>query len=327
MIKNLKEDGKTIIFISHKLDEILDISDYVTVMRKGKKVWTRENKNLTKQILAEAMVGREVLFSAEKEKYEPGQPVLEIKNLTLTSKNNKNIKLLDDVSLEVHSREIVGVAGVSGNGQNELVQVIIGSLSADQGQIFVNNKEISDQTIRERRKKIAYISEDRKNSGSSQENSIVDNSYMTHHYSNKKLNDRGMLLNKKKVNEFTEKIIKNFNVVCSSRNVPISSLSGGNQQKVIVGREFELNNPLLILDQPVRGLDVGSIEYIQKRIVSQRDKGAAILLISADLDEIFNIADRIVVMHKGKIAAIKNPRETTRIEVGEFMLGSKGGGK
>lgn len=324
MINKLKSEGKTILFISHKLDEILEISDTITVMRQGKHIWTKPNIDLTKQDLAEAMVGRSVMFAAKKEDIQRGEKVLSVKDLLITSRRNADIKLLDHVSLDVYSKEIVGIAGVEGNGQYELVQSIMGLMEIDEGTIAVNGKEISKLPVRERREYIAYISQDRKTEGSSQRDSLVDNSFMTHHYLNKSLVGKYGLINNKAVNGFARKIIENFNVVCGGAHVAISSLSGGNQQKIIVGREFEQNNPLLLLDQPVRGLDVGSIEYIQKRIIEQRNKGRAVLLVSADLDELFSLSDRIIVMHKGKINAIKKPQETSKIEIGEYMLGSKG---
>lgn len=323
-IESLKAKGKTILFISHKLDEILRISDTVTVMRQGVHVWTRPNINLSKADLAEAMVGRSVLFTVKKTKSVPGEPVLSIKNVSLGSDTVADKKILDDVQLTVHAKEIVGIAGVEGNGQYELVQVIMGNQIPDQGQISVNNTDISSESIRDRRRRIAYISQDRKLSGSAQDNSIQDNVFMTHHYLNDDLITKHKTLNIRKIAKFTEDVITNFNVICESRKDPIKSLSGGNQQKVIVGREFGLNHPLLVLDQPVRGLDVGSIEYIHKRIIEQRDAGAAVLLVSADLDELFSLSDRIVVMYKGKIVAVRTPESTTRTEIGGYMLGSKG---
>lgn len=324
-IRKLRDQGKTIIFISHKLDEILDISDTITVMRQGKHIWTKKNINLTKQNLAEAMVGRTVMFAVNKTEIEREHIVLKLQDLTVNSKIHPKKKLLDHISLNVHSKEIVGIAGVEGNGQYELVQAITGQIQLNSGKIFVNKEDITEKNIRYRRKNIAYISQDRKTQGSSQSDSLVENSFMTHHYLNTKLVGKWNLLSSKAINHFTQSIIDNFSVVCSSKNVPISSLSGGNQQKIIVGREFELNNPLLVLDQPVRGLDVGSIEYIQRRVIEQRDKGTAVLLVSADLDELFALSDRIVVMYNGRINTIKKPVETSKIEIGEYMLGSKGG--
>lgn len=324
MIESLKAKGKTILFISHKLDEILRISDNVTVMRQGVHVWTRPNDNLTKTDLAEAMVGRSVLFTVKKTKSNPGKPVLELQNITLASEKTSGKMMLDDVSLTVREREIVGIAGVEGNGQYELVQVIIGNQPPDDGKVAVLENDISKDSIRKRRKNIAYIPQDRKLSGSSQEDSIQDNAFMTHHYLNDSLVKMGKILDKRKIAKFTDDLISNFSVVCESRKSPIKSLSGGNQQKVIVGREFGLEHPLLVLDQPVRGLDVGSIEYIHSHIIEQRDNGAAVLLVSADLDELFSLSDRIVVMYKGKIVAERIPEDTTRNEIGGYMLGSMG---
>lgn len=324
-VENLKSQGKTILFISHKLDEILRISDNVTVMRQGTHVWTKPNVNLTKADLAEAMVGRAVLFTVEKTPIEPEKPVLTVADVSVKSETVADRETLSKVSFEVRSKEIVGIAGVEGNGQYELVQVIVGNLTADSGKVMVYDEVISKESIRNRRKKMAYIPQDRKTSGSAQKNSIQDNAFMTHHYLNDGLLGRQKFLNKRKIAKFADDIIENFKVVCKDRRDPISSLSGGNQQKVIVGREFQLEHPLLVLDQPVRGLDVGSIEYIHKRIIEQRDAGAAVLLVSADLDELFSLSDRILVLHKGKLVAERRPEETTRTEIGGYMLGSVGG--
>jgi len=319
-------EGKTILFISHKLDEILNISDTVTVMRQGKHIWTRPNVGLTKQELAEAMVGRSVLFTIDKKTSNPGEPVLELSDVSLISHHNSSKKVLDEISLYVRKGEIVGIAGVEGNGQYELIQLIIGLLKVNEGHILIKGKENGSASIRERRKEIAYIPQDRKTSGSAQNNSITDNAIMTHHYQNEELVHKNNMLNKRNIHQFVDKLISDFNVICPNRDISLSSLSGGNQQKVIVGREFLLNKPLLILDQPIRGLDVGSIEYIQHKILDQREKGAAILLVSADLDELINICDRILVMYRGKIVFNKKPEETNKLEIGGYMLGSNGEG-
>jgi len=324
MVEGLKAEGKTILFISHKLDEILQISDNVTVMRQGEHIWTRPNIGLTKTDLAEAMVGRSVLFTVEKDKIEHGKPVLELQNINLKSDKVAGRMLLEDLNLTVHEKEIVGIAGVEGNGQYELVQVVIGNQRPDEGTVSVLGADITKDEIRNRRESISYISQDRKLSGSSQDDSIQDNAFMTHHYLNDSLVTKNKILDKGKIANFTDELIKKYSVVCEGRKAPIKSLSGGNQQKVIVGREFGLNHPLLVLDQPVRGLDVGSIEYIHSRIIEQRDAGAAVLLVSADLDELFSLSDRIVVMYKGKIVAERIPEDTTRNEIGGYMLGSIG---
>ncbi len=214
---------------------------------------------------------------------------------------------------------------MEGNGQYELVQAVMGLMPVADGSITLNGKEITNEPLRERRRKIAYVPQDRKISGSSQKDTINDNAFMTHHYLNNRLTGPLRLLSNSKIYAFSNSIIEKFGVVATGNRALIGSLSGGNQQKVIVGREFELGNPLVVLDQPVRGLDVGSIEYIQQRIIEQRQKGTAILLVSADLDELFALSDTIVVLYKGKIAAIKNPAETDKAEIGEYMLGAREG--
>lgn len=322
LLKRLHKEGKTILFISHKLDEVLEVSERITVMRGGKLIWTRENKDLSKADLANAMVGREVMLKVDKGEAHPGKAVLEVEHLTV---NNANIqkKDLDDVSLTVHSGEIVGVAGVEGNGQYELVQAVTGLLPSE-GTVRLNGKEIEKLDIHERRKMIAYVPQDRKTSGSSQTDSIEMNSMMTHHYISDSLMGKLGLISGKKTKKLADGIIESYQVACQGPAMPIGSLSGGNQQKVIVGREFELPSELLVIDQPVRGLDVGSIEYIHKKIIEKRDAGEAVLLVSADLDELFNLSDRIVVMHGGKAVMVKQTKETDREEVGAYMLGARG---
>lgn len=322
MFRKLKKDqGATILFISHKLDEILEVVDTITVMRQGKKIWTKPNVGLTKQDLASAMVGRKVIFAIDKPAQNKGKVILEVENLTAVNREIKDKILLDQVSFSISQGEIVGVAGVEGNGQYELVQTIMGLREVKSGKIILNGEDITNKSLSERRKQISYIPQDRKISGSSQLDSINDNAFMTHHYLNKKLSSSLGILNSKKISKFSQKIIENFRIAAKSNKTQIGDLSGGNQQKVIIGREFELNNPLIVLDQPVRGLDIGSIEYIQKRIIEQRSNGCAMLLVSADLDEIFALSDIIIVMYKGRIRAIKKPEETDKIEIGEYMLG------
>lgn len=322
LLKRLHKEGKTILFISHKLDEVLEVSERITVMRGGKLIWTRENKELSKKDLANAMVGREVLLKVSKGEAHPGKAVLEVEHLTV---NNPSVqkKDLDDVSLTVHGGEIVGVAGVEGNGQYELVQAVTGLISSE-GTIRLNGKQIETMDIHERRKKIAYVPQDRKTSGSSQTDSIEMNSMMTHHYIGDSLLGKLGLISGKKTKQLADGIIESYQVSCQGAAMPIGSLSGGNQQKVIVGREFELPSELLVIDQPVRGLDVGSIEYIHKKIIEKRDAGEAVLLVSADLDELFNLSDRIVVMHGGKAVMVKQTKDTDREEVGAYMLGARG---
>lgn len=323
LLDKLHHEGKTILFISHKLDEVLKISDRITVMRGGKLIWTRENRDLTKEDLANAMVGREVLLQVEKEKAKPGRTVLEIRYLTAKNPVFAHKKALDHVNLSVREGEIVGVAGVEGNGQYELVQALMGLLPAE-GTILLDEEEIQEWPIHDRRRKIAYVPQDRKTSGSSQSDSIEKNAAMTHHYISGFLSGKSGLLSRKKMRIFAQNVIRDYQVACQGPDMPIGELSGGNQQKVIVGREFELESRLLVVDQPVRGLDVGSIEYIHKKIIEKRDAGKAVLLISADLDELFSLSDRIVVMYNGKVVMASDTDHTCREEVGAYMLGARG---
>lgn len=323
LLDQLKKAGKTIIFISHKLDEVLRISDTITVMRRGEKIWTRQNEGLDKVVLSNAMVGRDVILTVDKPDKEPGKCVLEFKNVSVKSKHIANKLDNEDVSFVLRGGEILGVAGVEGNGQFEMVQALIGATPISQGEILLGGVDISKTTIRDRRRKISYISQDRKESGSSQTDAITDNVMMTHHYVSKKLSGFMGLLSTKKKKDLGNQIVSDYQVVCNSPYSRMNELSGGNQQKVIVGREIELECPLLVADQPVRGLDVGSIEYIHKKIVEERNKGVAVLLISADLDELFSLSDRIMVFYKGKIVAEKNPTMTMKEEIGEYMLGAR----
>ncbi len=323
-LKKLRDEGRTIIFISHKLDEVLDLSDIITVMRKGKKITTLENRELTKADLARAMVGRDVVFTVEKDKASPKDVVFSVSNLNY--KNEQNIKLLDNINLEVRAGEIVGIAGIEGNGQYELVRSISGLLAPDSGEIKINGKRIDKLNILDRRRELAYVPQDRKNTGSAQGLSLIDNSIMTHHRINKKLNGlKDYILSRRGARDLTDKLIDKFEVISGNKNQPIKSLSGGNQQRLIVGREFMLSDNFILLDNPTRGLDVGSIEFIQLEIIKKRDQGAAVLLISADLDELFGLSDRLLVIHEGEIIVDKDPKKTNKEEIGAYMLGAETG--
>lgn len=323
LLRKLRAQGKTIIFISHKLNEVLDISDRITVMRGGEYIWTKENKGLTKADLADAMVGRKVMLTVEKGPANPGQVVLELEHLDMPAPGTVHKKHLDDVCLSIRGGEIVGIAGVEGNGQYELIQSVVG-LMKPAGRILVKGQDITDMSVKDRRRLIAYVPQDRKSSGSSQNDSLTTNSIMTHHYADKDFSTKLGFLRRNRIQSLTEKIISDYQVSCQSADMRIGELSGGNQQKVIVGREFELASSLLVVDQPVRGLDVGSIEYIHKRIVQKRDEGEAVLLVSADLDELFSLSDRIVVMYNGRAVFESEAAATSREQVGAYMLGAGG---
>lgn len=318
----LRDNGHTILFISHRLEEVLELSDRITVMRKGKKIATVAASQTNRQELARMMVGREVLFLSRRTPQPPGKVVFHIENLNLNTSDGRT--RLKEINLNVRSGEIVGLAGVEGNGQFELVNTIMGIQKPTSGRILVDNTDITHAPILERRRKIAFVPQDRGKMGASLSADIVDNAIMTHH----RLNDqfslwRGLLLNYPFARQFTDVLAEKFAVVMPSRSAPFRALSGGNQQKVILGRELMLNSPFILLDQPTRGLDVGSIEYVHDQILHMRSEGKAILMISADLDEIFLLSDRILVLYRGQIVADIPVEQTSLEEIGSLMLEGK----
>ena len=334
-LKAMSRNGKTVLFISHKLDEVLELSDSITVMRKGRRITTGENRNLTKADLARAMVGRDVVFTVEKTDAAPGETVLSLENIVEEGGGARaggsrggrggpsGAAVLKNLSLNVRSGEIVGVAGVEGNGQFELIQVITGAAGAAEGRIVLEGRDITNLGIPERRGRFAYVPQKRKTEGSSQQSSLIDNTVMTHHRAGGRFRGRiKYLLPRRTARDFTQEVIHKFGVAAPGPRAAFGTLSGGNQQKIIIGREASLNRRFLLLDQPTRGLDVGSIESIRKRIISLRDRGAACLLISADLDELFALSDRLLVLYRGAVAAELNPKRTTKEEVGGYMLGA-----
>ncbi|MDQ0148268.1 ABC transporter ATP-binding protein [Eubacterium multiforme] len=325
IIRNLVKIGKSIILITHKLKEIKEVADECTVIRRGKCIGTVNVKETSEEKMAKMMVGREVTFKVKKEEKLPGETVLEIKNLFV--KNNKKVLGLKDFTLDVKSGEILGVAGVEGNGQSELVEAITGLRKVERGSIIYKGEDITKEKIKTRiNKGIAHIPEDRHKRGLVLDYSLEEN-MIIEVYDKEPFSKRG-ILNKESIRNYAKKIIKEFDV--RSGEGPISksrTLSGGNQQKAIIGREVELNPELLIAVQPTRGLDVGSIEYIHKRLVEQRDKGKAVLLISLELDEVLNVSDRIAIVNGGELIGIVNANETNENEIGLMMAGVKGGSK
>ncbi len=317
-LRNLRKEGCTIVYISHHLDEVLDLSDRTTVLRKGKKIATVDTETLTMRSLAQMMVGREIIFEPVRKTQHPGSIAFEISGITLAQKAKR---VLDDIHIQVRAGEVAGVAGVEGNGQQELVKAIMGLIPVDRGKISVQGQDLTHVSILERRKKIAFVSQDRAAMGTSLTASIKENAIMTHHRLNPQLTRvRGSVLDDLAIDNFTERLRKEFDIQMDRPEAEIRSLSGGNQQKVILGREFKLDTPFLLLDQPSRGLDVGSIEYIHRQILQMRDEGHAILLLSSDLEELFRITDRIYVLHRGKIIADLKTENTTLNEVGMLML-------
>ncbi len=325
IMKNLIEEGKSIIIITHKLKEIKAVADRCTVIRRGKYIGTVDVENTTEAEMAKMMVGREVSFKVEKKPAKPGEVVLEVQNLSV--KNNKKVLGLKDFSLQVRAGEIVGIAGVEGNGQSELIEAITGLRKVESGKIIFKNNDITGESIRNRiNSGIAHIPEDRHKRGLVLDYSMEDN--MVLEVYNKEPFSKKGLLNRKEIKTYAKRIIEEFDVRSGEGAASIArSLSGGNQQKAIIGREIELNPELLIAAQPTRGLDVGSIECIHKRLVEQRDKGKGVLLISLELDEILNVSDRIAIINNGELIGIVNADETNENEVGLMMAGIKGGVK
>lgn len=321
-LRRLRDNGETILFISHHLEEVLDLSDQITVMRKGKVVGTVNASETNKTDLARMMVGREVLFTSHRPETEPGKTVVSVQDLNYIDGTGR--QRLTDIHFDVRAHEIVGVAGVEGNGQFELVNALMGLITPTRGTLSVSGKDLTHAPVLDRRSYISFVPQDRGKMGASLQASITDNSIMTHHRLNRSLQDwNGMILNRERARAFTERLEKQFSVSMNSQDMPFRSLSGGNQQKVILGRELMLDSDFILLDQPTRGLDVGSIEYVHNQILAMRSAGRAVLLISADLDEIFRLADRILVLHRGKLAADLPTQATNHDEVGYLMLEGK----
>ncbi len=318
-LHRLGDNGHTILFVSHRLDEVLDLSDRITVMRRGKKIDTVAVGNTSKEDLARMMVGRDVIFTSRRVPRQPGAAVFQVEGLNYKSPEGRD--LLKDVNLEVRAGEIVGIAGVEGNGQFELVNMIMGLSEPTSGKISVQGEEITHATILDRRRKVAFVPQDRGRMGAALNASIMENASMTHHLLNPAFTRwKGLLMNFRFAGQFTSELQKLFSVSMSSKDAPFKSLSGGNQQKVILGRELLLPSPFILLDQPTRGLDVGSIEYVHEQVLDMRAKDRAVLVISADLEEIFLLSDRILVLYRGAIAGERKTEETSVEEIGLLML-------
>ena len=322
ILRRMRDQGKTIVIITHKLEEVLAISDEVTVMRDGKVVGNVKTSETDAKGLAKMIVGREVLLRVEKTDAQPKDIVLNISNLSV--KNNHG-EALENISLNVRAGEIVGVAGIEGNGQTELIEAIAGLIlsSKQKGTIELFGKNISNLNARKRKELgIAHIPEDRHKRGLLLNSDLAENSILGVHYRPPAAASSGLMNNSgihKRVNE----IIKNFDVRPPQSDLPAKALSGGNQQKLIIGREFELKPKLLLVSQPTRGVDIGAIEFIHRKLIALRDEGTAVLLVSAELEEVTALADRLLVIHKGKIVGEVDPKVTTNEEIGLMMTGGK----
>ncbi|MEG0051104.1 MAG: ABC transporter ATP-binding protein [Terrisporobacter sp.] len=322
IMKNLAREGKSILFITHKLNEIKSVADRCTVLRKGKYIETVKVDSISKEKLSELMVGRKVSFDIDKKDVELGKVSLKVENLCVNSKN-KDKKSVNEVSFNVRQGEIVCIAGIDGNGQSELVYALTGLGPIDRGKIFLSDIDITNYPVRKRNMLgMAHIPEDRHKDGLildyTLEQNLILKRYFYSEYQNKGFTRFDA------VREYVEMLIDKYDIR-SGQGVKTSSrsMSGGNQQKAIIAREVDMDPEILIAVQPTRGLDVGAIEYIHKQLIDERDRGKAILLISLELDEVMNLSDRILVIHEGQIVGDLNPKEVTIQELGLYMAGSK----
>lgn len=320
-IRNLVDEGKTLIFITHKLREVMQIADRVMVMRGGRNVGTVNARDTSIPELAKMMVGREVFMQADKPLVKRGKPVLQVRDLLYA--NEAGRALVNHVSFDVYESEILGVAGVEGNGQTELVEVLTGLRNATTGHAEVDGRPIlghGPRVVREAG--VAHIPEDRLTNGVARKGSIADNLIVDRYYREPYANKT--LLDKRTIRRNAEQLIRRFGILTPSSELPVNSLSGGNMQKVIVAREFSSSPLLLIAAQPTRGVDIGAIEFIHQQLIDKRTEGVAIFLVSADLQEVMKLADRIMVMYNGEIVAVfPNTPELTEEELGLYMLGAK----
>lgn len=320
IMKTLVQEGKSIILITHKLDEIRAVADSVTVIRRGKSIETVEVAGASNEDLAEWMVGRSVSFKTEKVTANPKEVVLSIKDLVVHE--NRGIPAVKGLSLDVRAGEIVGIAGIDGNGQSELIQAITGLRKVKSGQILIKGTEVVGKPPRKiTEMNVSHVPEDRHRDGLVLQMTVAENIALQTYY--KEPISKNGILNYDTINKKARELMTEFDVRGASELVPVKALSGGNQQKAIIAREIDRNPDLLIVSQPTRGLDVGAIEYIRKRLIAERDKGKAVLVVSFELDEILDVSDRIAVIHDGVIHGIVDPAKTNKQELGFLMAGGK----
>ena len=322
IMQNLAKEGKSIIFITHKLNEIKAICNRCTVIRKGKCIGTVNVAETTKETLSEMMVGRKIDFILQKYEIQSEEIILNIKNLSLKSKETKKL-LLKNISFNIKKGEIVCIAGVDGNGQTELIHAITGLIPFDEGSIFFKDKDFTYKSIRQKCiAGFAHIPEDRHKHGLVLDYTLKENLILQSYYT-KKFQKFGFL-KFNEISNYAKYLIEKFDIRSpKGESSIVRSMSGGNQQKAVIARELDRNPDLIIAMQPVRGLDVGAIEYIHKQILNERDKGKAILLVSMELEEVMALSDRILVMYQGEIVANVTPKEITIKELGLYMAGSK----
>lgn len=321
ILRRMRDQGKTIVIITHKLEEVLAISDEVTVMRDGKNVGFVKTADTNARELARLIVGRDVLLRVEKSDAQPKETVLQVEDLSCKNQHGDALK---KISFQVRAGEIVGIAGIEGNGQTEVIEAIAGLIPSSKlaGSIKLFGNEISNKNARQRKELgIAHIPEDRHKRGLLLDSDLEENTILGVHYRPPVAS--GGFLNSSSIAARTREIIQNFDVRPPKPELAAKSLSGGNQQKLIIGREFELDPKLLLVSQPTRGVDIGAIEFIHRKLIALRDAGSAILLVSAELEEVTALADRLLIIYKGQFVAEVNPKTTSNEEIGVFMTGGK----
>ncbi len=320
ILRRMREQGKTVVIITHKLAEVLAISDEVTVMRDGRVVGRLQTKGTNAAELARLMVGREVLLRVEKSDAKTGAAKLSVRNLSVTTIDGA--KAVDNVSFEVRKGEILGIAGVEGNGQTELIAALAGLVNPSQlsGEIRFEDRDITKESARLRRELgIAHIPEDRHRRGLLLEFSLAENSILGVHYRPPVVSYAGVFLDNGAIRKRANEIIESFDVRPRNPDLPARSLSGGNQQKLIIGREVKVDPKVLLVSQPTRGVDIGAIEFIHRKLVGLRDSGCAVLLVSAELEEVTSLSDRLLIIHDGKIVGEVDPKVATVEEIGLLM--------
>ena len=320
-VRALKSEGKTVIFISHKLKEVLSICDRITVLKHGKVVGTVEAADSSEESLTDMMVGRKIIYEFERAEQRDQKTVLEVHDIEALS--DRGIPALRGIDFSILCGEIMGLAGVEGNGQTELIEVLTGLRKAKRGTINLDGQDITNASPMERiRRGVSHIPEDRYKRGMITEFTVEENMILG--CQKDRFTDNGITLNDQRAREYSLDLIKDYQVQTSGPETLIGTLSGGNQQRVVVAREFSREPKIIIAAQPTRGLDVGATEYVRKKLIEMRDQGKAVLLISADLDEIWALSDRIAVIYEGRIVAIRKIDETSEQEVGRLMAGGHG---
>ena len=322
ILRSLKEEGKTIVLITHKLNEIMDLTSEVSVMRQGEVVGHTKTSDTDKEKLAEMMVGRSVLLRINKSETKKGDIVFSVRDLVV--KDDLDVTRVKKISLDIHAGEILGLAGVTGNGQTELLEALSGIRKVESGEIHLFDEKISDQdnylNPRDLKEKgLAHIPEDRQRMGLVTDFKAHENLIFGYHH--QEPYSKNSILKEKEIMSFSKKVMEEYDVRPRSPNLMTSNFSGGNQQKIILSRELNENPKVLLIGQPTRGVDIGAIEFIHQRLIDMRDKGAAILLVSVELEEVLSLSDRIVVMFDGNIVGEKINKDVTDRDLGLLMAG------